>query len=424
MDSDSIRVLIFLGFLLLVSSFFAATEMAFTSLNRVRLKHLADNGNKNAELAFRLLRDYDKLLSTLLVANNVVNIAMASITTVLFIKWFGDNGNSATFSTLVVTVVVLLFGEFTPKSLAKKSPERFALFAAPLVKGVVVLLAPINFLFYLWQKLISKIFRGADEPSITEEELLTLVDEAQLEGAINEADSELIHSVINFNDRLAGEILTPRVNVVGISVEDTMQDISKTFAESGYSRVPVFEGSLDNIVGVLHMKDFFNHLLQDKQEIDSIINPVVYITPSMKISDLFTMFQKTKSHFAIAADEYGGTLGIVTLEDVLEELVGEIWDEHDEITEEFVALGDGGYQVMCGAEIDNLFELFEMEEESEGEAATVSGWIMEQLGKIPEPGEAFTYKDLAVTITKTDQRRVLECLVTRVEPQEDNEEDE
>jgi len=424
MDSDSIRVLIFLGFLLLVSSFFAATEMAFTSLNRVRLKHLADNGNKNAELAFRLLRDYDKLLSTLLVANNVVNIAMASITTVLFIKWFGDNGNSATFSTLVVTVVVLLFGEFTPKSLAKKSPERFALFAAPLVKGVVVLLAPINFLFYLWQKLISKIFRGTDEPSITEEELLTLVDEAQLEGAINEADSELIHSVIDFNDRLAGEILTPRVNVVGISVEDTMQDISKTFAESGYSRVPVFEGSLDNIVGVLHMKDFFNHLLQDKQEIDSIINPVVYITPSMKISDLFTMFQKTKSHFAIAADEYGGTLGIVTLEDVLEELVGEIWDEHDEITEEFVALGDGGYQVMCGAEIDNLFELFEMAEESEGEAATVSGWIMEQLGKIPEPGEAFTYKDLAVTITKTDQRRVLECLVTRVEPQEDNEEDE
>jgi len=413
MDGDSFATLTALIILLILSALFATAETAFATLSRIRIKNMMENKNKRAALVYRLIQDYDKLISTISVGNNLVSIMAASIATVFFVQIYGDAG--ITISTIIVTAAILLFGEITPKSLAKKSPEKFAMLLAPLVRFLNVAFTPINFLFSLWQRMISAVYKGTADQTITEDELLTMIDEAEQEGAIDESDSELIHNAIEFNDQLVDDILTPRVDIVGITKQNTEAEISRNFTESGYSRIPVFDGSIDQIIGVIHLRDFFEHVIQGKNGIEDIIKPVIFVTPYMKISDLFARFQKTKSHFAVVADEYGGTLGIVTMEDILEELVGEIWDEHDEIVEDFTRLEDGTYQVAASASIDKMFELFDLT--GEADSTTVSGWIMEQLGRIPEDGDSFEYENIVVTVTKTDHRRVVECIV-RVKAEE------
>jgi len=385
--------------------------MAYSSLNRIRIKNMANNRDKRAILVYKLIEDYDNLLSTTLVGNNIVTIVAASLATVLFVRYYGDLG--VTISTVLLTVLILLFGEIAPKSAAKKSPENVALLSAPVMRVLIVVMTPVNFLFKAWQRFIAKFFKGSADQGITEEELLTILEEAEKDGAINEEDSELIHSAIEFNDETVDDILTPRVDIIGASKDDSKEKISEIFAESGFSRIPVFEGSLDEIVGVINIKDFFNYSFKSVGKLSDIIKPVFYITPTMKISDLFKEFQKSKNHLAVVTDEYGGTLGIVTMEDILEELVGEIWDEHDEITEDFLKLDDGTYRIACGADVDELFEFFALT--GEAESSTVSGWIMEQLGKIPDEGDSFDYENLTITVSKTDQRRVVECIV-RVNP--------
>ena len=407
MDGDSFATLTALIILLILSALFATAETAFATLSRIRIKNMMENKNKRAALVYRLIQDYDKLISTISVGNNLVSIMAASIATVFFVQIYGDAG--ITISTIIVTAAILLFGEITPKSLAKKSPEKFAMLLAPLVRFLNVAFTPINFLFSLWQRMISAVYKGTADQTITEDELLTMIDEAEQEGAIDESDSELIHNAIEFNDQLVDDILTPRVDIVGITKQNTEAEISRNFTESGYSRIPVFDGSIDQIIGVIHLRDFFEHVIQGKNGIEDIIKPVIFVTPYMKISDLFARFQKTKSHFAVVTDEYGGTLGIVTMEDILEELVGEIWDEHDEIVEDFTKLEDGTYQVAASASIDKMFELFDLT--GEADSTTVSGWIMEQLGRIPEDGDSFEYENIVVTVTKTDHRRVVECVV-------------
>ena len=408
MESDSISKIVMIGFLVLMSAFFSATETAFSSLNRIRVKNMAESGNRRADLVLKLSENYDKLLSTILVGNNIVNIMMASIATVLFVSHLGNIG--ATVSTIVTTVIVLIFGEISPKSLAKESPETFAMFSAPILRVLLVVLTPINFFFSQWKILLSRLFKTTNSQGITEAELLYIVEEAEQDGAINAEDKELINSVIEFNDRRVMEILTPRVDIVAAPKDATQKELTKLFIQTGYSRIPVYDGAIDNIIGVIHLHDFFTLSADNFTSIDSIITNAVYITETIKISNLLKLFQETKSHMAVIIDEYGGTAGIITMEDILEELVGEIWDEHDEIINEIEQLDDNTYRIMCSVEIDKVFELFDLTIETD--SSTLSGWIMELLGKIPSAGDFFDYENITVTIDKTDERHALECTIT------------
>lgn len=328
MDSSSTGMIVTLIVLVMCSAYFSATEMAFSSLNRIRLKNLANDGNKRAVLALSLIDRYDDLLSSILIGNNVVNIAASAIATVLFIEMLGSDAG-ATMSTVVMTVVVLIFGEISPKSLAKEQPESFAMFSASIMRVLIWIMTPFNWLFGLWKKLLQKVFKTKENTGITDEELLTIVEEAQSEGEIDEEEGDLIKSAIEFKDLDAGDILTARVDLTAVDVEEDHQAIYRVFMESRFSRIPVYKDTIDNIIGVIHQRDFFVMLHTKGQTLQEIIKPVIYVSDSIKISKLIKHLQKSKSHMAIVTDEYGGTMGIVTMEDILEELVGEIQDEED-----------------------------------------------------------------------------------------------
>lgn len=420
MDSGSISLIISLCALILMSAYFSATETAFSSLNRIRLKNLVDNGNKKAALTLKLYEDYDTLLSTILIGNNIVNILSASLATVLFVKHYGDFG--VTLSTIVMTILVLIFGEITPKSLAKEYPERFAMISSPVIRIIMKILIPINFFFKQWKKVMLKIFKHNEDTGITEGEFLTIVDEATQDGGIDEQESQLIRSVIDFNDLEASDILTPRVDVVAVDVNDSKRAINKEFVASEYSRLPVYRDSIDNIIGFIHHKDFINLVMRGDKTIEDILNPCVCVMPSMKIYYLLKMLQKEQSHIAVVTDEFGGTVGIVTMEDILEELVGEIWDEHDEVIKEFDKIDEDKYKIVCSTNLEDMFDFFNITGESD--STTVSGWVIEQLDKIPSEGDSFVYENLSVTVSKTDSRRVLEITVTVEKPTEEEIEEE
>ena len=407
MDSTSIGMLVALVILLCVSAYFSATETAFTSLNRIRMKNKADNGNVRAAKALELAEDYDKLLSTILIGNNIVNITATTVATVLCTNLFQEYG--PTVATVALTIILLLFCEISPKSIAKESPEAIAMAVTPLLRVFTVVLAPVNFLFGLWKKLLSKIFKSSGDDGITEEELVGMVDQAENEGGLDEHESDLIRAAIEFNDLEVSEILTPRVDLIAVEEEDTMEKAASLFVESGYSRLPVYHETIDNIVGVIHEKDFNAARYRGETMLSQLRSNVVYTTENTKISDLLRVLQSRKAHMAVVVDEYGGTVGIATLEDILEELVGEIWDEHDEIIEIFRKQEDGSYLIACSANLDDMYDLFEIK--GTCDAATVSVWVMEQVGRIPEEGDHFQAEGLDVIVTKVEHRRVLEVRV-------------
>lgn len=407
MESSSISMIIILVVLTTMSAYFSATETAFSSLNRIRLKNLANNGNKRAIMTLALSEDYDRMLSTILIGNNIVNIASASLATVIFVKYFPEAG--VTISTVVMTIVVLIFGEISPKSLAKEAPENFAMLSAPILKLFIIILAPLNYFFMIWKKVLSKIFKVKEDRSITEEELITIVEEAQQEGGINAQEGELIRSAIEFNDLDVTDVLTPRVDIVAISENEDKHKIAEIFKESAFSRLPVYKETVDTIIGVINQKDFHNYISHTELAIESIMKPVVYTTSSMKISKLLKMLQQTKTHIAVVMDEYGGTKGIATLEDIIEELVGEIWDEHDEIINDFEKIADNQYKISCSANLSKMFDLFHINKEFD--MNTVSGWVTHELDRIPNVGDSFTFENLHITVTKTGFRRVLEIIV-------------
>lgn len=409
--------------LLILSAFFSASETAFTSFNRTRAKSMADDGNKKAARILRMAEKYDRLITAVLIGNNIVNIASTAIATVLFTHLWGED-RGALLSTVIMTVLVLVFGEICPKSIAKERPEKFAMAVAPVLKFIMAVLTPLVFIFVGIKKLLSRLFfkEGEEEDfAITESEILTFVEEAEQEGGIDEQESELIKSAIEFNDLNAEDILTPRVDVVAIPLDTSSDDIEVIFADCGFSRLPVYEDSVDNIIGILHQKDFYKN---PHKTVAELMQKPTFITPNMKIGDLLRLLQQTKSHMAIIADEFGGTLGIVTMEDILEELVGDIWDEHDEVVEEFTVLGDNLYRIDATAELDDMFEFLGLEE-IESESTTVSGWVVSALEKIPEVGDTFESDRLAVKVTETDSRRVLSIEVSVLpDLQEEDEEDE
>ncbi len=419
MNEDSISSILIIALLLLFSAYFSATETAFSSLNKTRLRAMAEKGNSRAALALKLSEQYDQLLSSILVGNNVVNIATSSISTLLFVGMLPKIG--ATVSTIVITIVVLIFGEISPKSLAKENPEKFAMFSAPIIRVVIWVLTPINFLFTLWKKLLTKLFKSDDSHRMTQDELLMLVEEVAQDGSIDQSEGDLLRSAIEFTDLDAEDILTHRVDLEAVPVTASKEEVANSFSESRYSRLLVYDGSIDNIVGVIHQKDFYTGTGISDQPLTELMKEPVYVPQSVKISDLLKVLQKHKAHIAVVSDEYGGTLGIVTMEDILEELVGEIWDEHDEVIENFQKVGENTYRVLCSTDLDKLDRFFDLDVDSD--CTSISGWVMEQLGRIPEEGDCFDYEDLHVTVTATDYHRVLEIEVQRIPqpPKQDEE---
>lgn len=407
---------------LIFSAYFSATETAFTSINRIRMKNMAGDGDKRARRVLELEGKYDNLLSTILIGNNLVNIGLTAVATTVFLELSPRYG--ATISTAVVTVVVLIFGEISPKSLAKESPEGFAMFSSPLIHAMMVVLTPVNFLFSQWKKLLSRIFKTPDSRAITEDELLTIVEEAETEGSIEAGQSELIQNAIEFNELEAWDVLTPRVDIKAIEIDSTKKEVARMFMETGFSRLPVYEDDLDKILGVLNQKDFHNYISGSKKTISDYVKPVVYVAGSMKAADLLKKLQMNKSHIAIIVDEYGGTAGLVTMEDIIEELVGDIYDEHDEVeSQEITQLQDGSYRVLCSTNVEKMFDYFD--EEVELDATTVNGWVVLQLDKLPKAGDTFEYdaggRIFSGRVIKADERKAIEINLRVTEKPEEEE---
>ena len=397
------------GFLIVLSLIFSATESAFLSLNKLRVRFLRNQKDKRAMRVWRLLNDKERLINTLLVGNNIVNIAGTAIATVFFTSLIGNAG--ATVSTVVMTILILLIGEVAPKMIAKQSPEKISIHVARPMQTLQKLLTPVNALFVLWQKFVRKIFNPQTDDTPIEEEIITMVDEAQTEGGMDEHEGELIRSAVEFNDSDALDIMTPRVDVEALEDTASMDEAEELFRRSGYSRLPVYHEDMDHIVGILHEKDFYRARHAGVQGIIRIMVPPVYAPATLELSRLLKLFQNTRTHMVVVLDEFGGTEGIVTLEDVLEELVGEIYDEHDDVTEDVVTLEDGSIQVNGGLPLEELCDILNIE--NNYEADTVGGWAAEVLGQIPTVGMEFDTGLIHGTVTGMDRRRVTSVRVER-----------
>ena len=397
------------------SAFFSASETAFSSLNQIRLKSRADDGDRTAARVLAMAEKYDKLLSTILVGNNIVNIAAASIGTIIFTQMLGAE-RGATVSTIVLTIVVLIFGEVSPKSLAKEMPETVATAVAPVLSLLMVVFTPLTWLFSQWKRLLNHFVHSSESDTITEGELMTMVSEAENDGELTDRESELIRSAIEFDDVEVEEILTPRVDVVAVADDISLEELAQTFAESGYSRLPVYHGTIDNIIGVVHEKDFYIARLKKATKIDDLVAPTLYTTGSTQISQLLRTLREQHHHMAVVVDEYGGTEGIITLEDILEELVGEIWDEHDEVTEDFRKQSDGSWLVSGSASVDDLFETLDLPEDEDIDSNTVNGLVQEKTCHLPKVGDHFSLGEYDGVVTRTARRRVTEVRLTPTDP--------
>ena len=409
---------------LLLSAYFSATETAFSSLSTAKMRTLAEQGDRRAELALRLHGQYDRLISTILIGNNIVNIAAASIGTILFTQMLGAE-RGATVSTIVLTIIVLIFGEVTPKSLAKEMPEKVATAVSPFLVLLMALMTPLTWLFTQWKKLLGHFVHSGEADTITEGELMTMVSEAENDGELTDRESELIRSAIEFDDVEVEEILTPRVDVVAVEDNTSLDEVAQTFAESGYSRLPVYHDTIDNIIGVVHEKDFYLARLKKETSLEELVKPTLYTTGSTQISQLLRTLREQHHHLAVVVDEYGGTEGIITLEDILEELVGEIWDEHDEATEDFHKQSDGSWIVLGSASVDDLYEMLGLPEDEDIDSNTVNGLVQEKTCHLPKVGDRFTLGSYDGVVTRTAKRRVTEVRLTpaeKPEPEKDDDE--
>ena len=408
--------LIIIACCLVISAFFSASEMAFSSLNKVRLKSMADQGDSKAKLALQMIDRYDDLLSTILVGNNVVNILCSSMATVLFIDLLGQVQGPGV-ATIVTTVVVLIFGEISPKSIAKESPEKFAMATASILNIIVKLFVPINFLFGLWKKLLSKIIKSNGDQAVTEAELLTYIDEVEQGGTIDEQEGSIIRSAIGFTDLEVQDIFTPRIDIVSVSTDMNNDEIEAVFMESGYSRLPIHDGDIDKIVGTLYQKDFYRLVIHGKQELKDVIRPALFTSKYKLIGDLLKQLQREQQHLAIVIDEYGCTAGLATMEDILEEIVGDIWDEYDVVSDDIQQQEDGSYLVEGTCNVEEFFDF--LGQKREFEVTTVNGWMMDVLGRIPAVGDSVKEDGFTATVIKSNGRRAEQVQVVIDKIQQD-----
>ena len=424
MDDGSIFMIVALIILIGLSAFFSAAETAYNSLNEIRLRSKAEDGDAKAAHTLALVERYDSLLSTILIGNNIVNIGASSLATVLFTRLVGGV-YGPTVSTIVMTLLVLTFGEITPKSMAKEMPETLAMGFAPVLSALVTIFTPLNALFGAWKKFLAKRFDTGEKDTITEGELVTMVSEAENDGELTDRESQLIRSAIEFDDVEVEEILTPRVDVIAVEDDLSLDEVADTFAESGYSRLPVYHGTIDNIIGVVHEKDFYLGRLRKDTTLEDLVKPTLYTTGSTQISQLLRTLREQHHHMAVVVAEYGGTEGIITLEDILEELVGEIWDEHDEATEDFRRQSDGSWIVLGSAGVDDLYERLGLPEDEDIDSNTVNGLVQEKTCHLPKVGDRFTLGEYDGVVTRTAKRRVTEVRLTPAEkPEPKKEEDE
>ena len=396
---------------LIMSAYFSATETAFLSMNKTKMKTLAEKGDRGAALACKLEERYDKLISTILIGNNIVNIALASIGTVMFTRELGDIG--ATVSTVVVTIVVLIFGEISPKSIAKDCAESFACFSAPIIQAMIWFFTPLCVVFSMWKKLLSKLFHLQPSNKMSQEELLMMVDEVQQDGSIDENEGGLLKNAIEFSEQEARDILIHRVDLAALPVDADKKRIAEMFNETKYSRLLIYQDTIDNILGTLHQKDFYVGTGITDKPIREILSPTIFVLENEPISLILKKLQRAKTHVAVVIDEYGGTCGIVTMEDILEELVGEIWDEHDEEEVLLRRIAPNAYIVDAAMNFADFAEQLGLKTDSE--MVSVSGWVMEYFGRVPQVGDAFDCENLHVQVTKVDNHRVDEIKVTLIQ---------
>ena len=415
LDSTSGILYLVLVALLGFSAFFSASETAYSSLNKIRMKNYADGGNKKAKRALAIGDDFDRLLSTILVGNNVVNMASASIATVIATAVFGPSG--AAIATTVMTILVLIFGEILPKTLAKENSESIAMGAGGLLKFFIRLLTPVVFIFVKIKEFALRLIKGAEaQPSVTEEELKYIVESIEQEGVLEEQESDLVQSALDFDEISVQEILTPRVDLVAVDVDDPFDEVLAVVLDAHYSRIPVYRGTVDNIIGVVQVRDLLKAVVQKTDtRLSHLVTDCVFVHKTMKISALLAEFKAKKLHLAVVSDDYGGTMGIVTMEDVLEQLVGDIWDESDEVRDDFVQTGRDSFVVSGDMNVfEMLEELGEDDRGFESDYNTAGGWAMEMLGLIPEAGEQYAYRDLVVTVAEVEEQRILSLRVERI----------
>ena len=426
LTGTAIAIIAVIGVLVAFSAYFSASEMAFASLNKIRLKNLAKDGNKKAQKALDLSDDFDKMLTTILIGNNVVNLLASSLCTLLFVSFLMENSQEwlqSLMATAVITLLILVLGEITPKSVAKENAESVAMALSSSLSKMVWLFTPFSRFFIRLKNGIARRSKKKDGPTLTEEELIVMIDEIEEEGTLEKHESELIKSAIEFDDITVDEILTPRVDIKGVDINADRYEIKYVFSSTGFSRLVVFDDKIDTIIGALSVKDFYNRYFDSEDmTIEDIIRPVMFVPESTKISMLMKDMQTSKMHLAVVLDEYGGTVGIVTLEDITEELVGEIWDESDEVQYSVTREDDGTYTVLGGANVHDVMEEIGLEfDPEEFEDHTVAGFIQYKLGRIPTKNARVELINATLIVKSTKNRRIREVKVIKKElpPPED-----
>lgn len=417
MDSYRSTILV-MGILLVLSASFSASETALTAANKIRLKNQAEEGDKNAEGALKVISKYDSALSALLISNNIVNILSSSLATALCLELFGSNGVG--IATAATTVLIIIFGEVLPKSFANDNSEKLIKLVQKPLQVIILILTPAIKVLEFLKKVLSGRMKKDNTPTVTERELMSIIDEIEGEGVLQQDEAELVQSAIEFNDISAGEILTPRVDICAFDRNRTKQEILNLFLENNFSRMPVFENSIDKIVGFVNQKDFFAAMLQSEDfPIESVMKPCLYVPPRKKIIDIMHTLQKNKMHMAVVTDEYGGTLGILTLEDILEQLVGDIWDEHDEETQFITKIDELNYEVMGEISMNDLYEqILDTKNHNIKGYLTLSGYLMDKLNRIPQNGDAFEDAYIHYTVTKVDDNRIKLVNVRVLQPED------
>lgn len=408
--------------MIILSAFFSASETAFSSVNLIRLRQYAEEGRSGAKKALNVAERFDEVLLAILIGNNVVNLASASIATVVATEVLHLGASSAAIATGVMTILIIIFGEILPKSYAKENSEQFALMVGSTYYFLIIIMKPLIKIFMVLKELVAKLYRKKDEePSVTEDELNVIIDTMEEEGVLQQDEVEMLQSVLDLSETFVKDIMTPRVDVVAVSIHDSNEDIKNVFLEEKYSRIPVYDESRDNIVGILYERDLFSAIIEkgsvEKVSVSEIMRDPMYVSYTMRVSDLLTRLQLEKQHLAIVADEYGGTAGLVTMEDVLEEVVGEIYDEHDEEEQLIVKKSDALYEVKADIELDELFDVMDVDLDIPEDAYSLGSWMYSKIEDIPNIGDMYQYHHLVFTIIEVEDRRIKRVKIELMEEQ-------